>query len=56
MNQMVSNFKRRLRSYLNNPREIYISMMPFVLPMIYIIVILMVFAKLSDTGNISKST
>ena len=44
--QYIATFKRRIRQWRNNKKEFIASMNPFILPLIYIIIILVVIREI----------
>jgi len=55
MTQLWAQYRRRVTSYFNNTKEIYLSMYPFILPMMYTIILLMVLDNI-DIDEDTKQT
>lgn len=53
---MSANFKRRLWTYVSSGKEIFHSLMPFILPMFYIIAMLLVLNTLVNKELIELET
>lgn len=47
--------KRKLKAFIHKPKEIYSSMMGFILPLIYIVLIQIVFSKFNLDTNIQNA-
>jgi hypothetical protein len=54
--QLWAQIRRRVTSYFNNPKEIYLSMYPFILPMMYTIILLMVITNIPDLDADTESS
>ena len=51
---MRATMQRKLKTFLNRPKEILISMQGFILPLTYIVIIQIVFSKFKLSNDIQN--